>query len=91
MGEKVLHGACAQIRKQRTAIDEEDDCPLNANVGAGQLKHPGFVELIRKALATYDLPGSALILEITEQASLEDLEETSAKLGALRGEGVGSR
>jgi len=88
MGEKVLQGACRQMRRLRTLIGEGQACPISVNVSACQLRHPGFVELVRKTLAAHDLPGSALVLEITEQVLLEDLEEVSAKLGALREDNV---
>jgi len=45
---------------------------LSANLSARDLLNPDLVGLMRRLLATHDLPAAALCLEITESALMED-------------------
>lgn len=85
IGRWVLETACRQVARWRTV---DPDLTMNVNVSAHQLRDPGFPEDVRRALEEAGLPGSALILEITESALLEDDEQTLEGLRALKELGV---
>lgn len=61
---------------------------LSINVSAWQFAHPDFVDQVRSILSTYQIDSHLLMLELTETALLYDLEETIAKLKALRSLGL---
>jgi diguanylate cyclase (GGDEF)-like protein/PAS domain S-box-containing protein len=86
IGRWVLREACRQTRR---LIDEFGrPIRVSVNVSARQLAQPGFVDEVRDALAEAGLAPSALELELTESALIEDLERTAAMLGELQGLGV---
>jgi EAL domain-containing protein (putative c-di-GMP-specific phosphodiesterase class I) len=82
----VLREACRQTRR---LIDEFGrPIRVSVNVSARQLAQQGFVAEVREALASAGLPASALELELTESAVIEDLERTAAMFGELQALGV---
>ncbi|PSQ93074.1 MAG: PAS domain S-box protein, partial [Proteobacteria bacterium SW_6_67_9] len=64
IGEWAIREACRCIHAWRAA--GLDVVPVAVNVSLIQLAVGNFHEVVRDALATYDLPGWALSLEITE-------------------------
>jgi diguanylate cyclase (GGDEF)-like protein/PAS domain S-box-containing protein len=86
IGRWVLREACRQTRR----LYEEFGRPIrvSVNVSARQLAQPGFVAEVREALADAGLCPSALELELTESALIEDIERTAAMLGELQALGV---
>ena len=83
LGEFALHGA---LRQQRGWMDElGDDAPrfVAVNVSAVQLAAPGFIDLVRGALARSRVPASGLTLEITESALLLDTASAADTLREL--------
>jgi diguanylate cyclase (GGDEF)-like protein/PAS domain S-box-containing protein len=86
IGRWVLREACRQTRR---LIDEFGrPIRVSVNVSARQLAQQGFVAEVREALADAGLAPSALELELTESAVIEDLERTAAMLGELQALGV---
>jgi diguanylate cyclase (GGDEF)-like protein/PAS domain S-box-containing protein len=86
IGRWVLREACRQTRR---LIDEFGrPIRVSVNVSARQLAQQGFVAEVREALASAGLPASALELELTESAVIEDLERTAAMFGELQALGV---
>ncbi|MCU7905924.1 MAG: EAL domain-containing protein [Candidatus Thiodiazotropha sp. (ex Epidulcina cf. delphinae)] len=61
---------------------------ISVNVSSVQLKSPEFVETVRDTLAVTGMEPSALELEITETAFIEDFQTSLEKLTALRKLGV---
>jgi EAL domain-containing protein (putative c-di-GMP-specific phosphodiesterase class I) len=88
IGAWVLHTACVQARAWQT---QNDGVPLTmaVNVSARQLQHPNLVGLVGDALAASGLDPSALVLEITESATVADTEATITRLRDLKDLGVG--
>ncbi|GAB3591732.1 hypothetical protein GCM10027446_10600 [Angustibacter peucedani] len=86
LGAQVLFAAC------RTAAGwpaREGRLPTVAvNVSPLQLATPAFVGQVATALEESGLRPQQLLLEITESAAIEDLEEGAARLHALRSLGV---
>jgi len=86
IGRWVLREACRQTRR---LIDEFGrPIRVSVNVSARQLAQPAFAAEVRAALADAGLAPSALELELTESALIEDLERTAAMLGELQALGV---
>ena len=86
IGRWVLREACRQTRR---LIDEFGrPIRVSVNVSARQLAQPTFAAEVREALADTGLAPSALELELTESALIEDLERTAAMLGELQALGV---
>ena len=86
IGAWVLRQACEQARAW-----QESDVPLSmaVNVSARQLQHPNLVGMVGDALAASGLDPSALVLEITESATVADTEATITRLRHLKDLGVG--
>jgi diguanylate cyclase (GGDEF)-like protein/PAS domain S-box-containing protein len=65
------------------------DLTIAVNVSARQLQGPGLVDEIAAALEASSLDANALVLEITESATVEDTEGVIARLESLKSLGVG--
>jgi diguanylate cyclase (GGDEF)-like protein len=61
---------------------------VSVNVSVRQLRDLALVDVVRDALAETGVPGSALWLEITESAVMEDIDTALVTLDALRDLGV---
>ncbi|CAA7620899.1 Diguanylate cyclase/phosphodiesterase with PAS/PAC sensor(S) (fragment) [Candidatus Terasakiella magnetica] len=88
IGAWVLQTACAQLARWATR-PETADLTLAVNVSARQFRHADFT---RHVLAVIEHTGAnphRLTLELTESLLLEDVEETIAKMMALKSKGVG--
>ena len=86
LGRWVLETACAQLLAW-SAGPETAHLTLSVNVSAREFRRPEFVT---RALAVIDRSGidpRKLVLEFTESPLLEDLEETIAKMSAMKAHG----
>jgi diguanylate cyclase (GGDEF)-like protein/PAS domain S-box-containing protein len=86
IGRWVLATALQDLARLRA----ETGLPLlvNVNVSASQLHDPGFVVDVLRLVADADLPPSALVLELTESAVLEDPERAIRVLAESRASGM---
>jgi diguanylate cyclase (GGDEF)-like protein len=85
LGRYVLRTACRDaVRLRRSS----PDLTMAVNVSARQLVSPAFVGEVAAALADHELPGEALVLEITESMLVRDVEVSSARLAELKELGV---
>ncbi|HJV76253.1 MAG TPA: EAL domain-containing protein [Noviherbaspirillum sp.] len=88
LGQWVLEKACAQLVTWST-MPSESALNLAVNVSARQFRHPDFV---KQALAVIDSSGANphnLKLELTESVLVENLDDTIAKMSALKSHGIG--
>ena len=85
IGEWVLHQACQQAQAWRV---RRGALTIAVNVSARQLQDPGLVASIAKALLVSGLDPGALVLEITESATVDDTEGVIARLEELKALGV---
>jgi diguanylate cyclase (GGDEF)-like protein len=88
IGRWVLEQACSQASRWTQAGKIPEGTFVCVNVSAREIQAPGFVDGVTAALAKGGLPGSVLILEITETALLKATPSTIATLDALRELGV---
>ncbi|WP_179959479.1 putative bifunctional diguanylate cyclase/phosphodiesterase [Marinobacter changyiensis] len=80
----VLRMACAQAQTWRKRSNEEA-VHIAVNVPAREFYRPGFVDAVLGVLRDVGLDPSRLILELTEEGMIQDIEqtiETMAKLSA---------
>jgi diguanylate cyclase (GGDEF)-like protein/PAS domain S-box-containing protein len=85
IGRWVLHSACAQAeiwRRAGIAI------PVSVNISARELIELDLAERVREELAYCRLPGSALCLEVSEEAVLRDPERAREALRDVKRLGV---
>jgi diguanylate cyclase (GGDEF)-like protein/PAS domain S-box-containing protein len=88
IGASVLRQALAQFAAWRAADPDTSLRYVSVNVSARQFRTPGFVDLVRSALADSGCRPAWLLLEITESLVLRDAEQVWADLRALRAMGV---
>jgi diguanylate cyclase (GGDEF)-like protein len=82
IGEWVLRVAC------REAARWPEPVGLAVNVSAIQFKTPAFADTVFDALDAAGLPGSRLIVELTESVMMSDSEATISMLQTMRAKGV---
>jgi diguanylate cyclase (GGDEF)-like protein/PAS domain S-box-containing protein len=86
LGTWVLDRALADLARWRARA--ATTVPISVNISAHQVRTSRFVTDVTDALARWELPPSALVLEITETALLTDDAQVSANLAMLREHGV---
>ena len=87
IGSWVLQTACAQIKAWETN-PLACDLQLAVNVSAHQFRQPDFVAQVKRELEQSAAKADRLKLELTESAVLDDVDDTIAKMNALREIGV---
>jgi EAL domain-containing protein (putative c-di-GMP-specific phosphodiesterase class I) len=87
IGQWVLQNACQQASFWR---QQHHQAPLkiSVNMSARQFLQPNLVRDIQKLLTTYQLEGSALILEITESIAMQNIGESIRVMHELRELGI---
>jgi diguanylate cyclase (GGDEF)-like protein len=86
MGDWALHTACRTLAQWREG--GLTDLTMAVNLSAIQLRSSGLPQRIAHALQESALPGSALTLEITESAAMQDPQASIERLGLIRALGV---
>jgi diguanylate cyclase (GGDEF)-like protein/PAS domain S-box-containing protein len=88
LGRFVLRAACEQLAQW--AHDEaRQRWTLSVNVSAQEFRHPGFVQQVLGALDETGADPHRLKLELTESTLLHEVEDSIARMQALRNWGVG--
>jgi EAL domain-containing protein (putative c-di-GMP-specific phosphodiesterase class I) len=86
IGEWVVRTACLQNKKWQEA--GLPAVPVAVNISARQLQQSDFVEMIELILDDTDLESHLLELELTESATMQNLERSKRILGQLVDLGV---
>jgi diguanylate cyclase (GGDEF)-like protein/PAS domain S-box-containing protein len=87
IGRWVLESACRQLRAWHDAAPGHGQWHVSVNVSAMQLRSPDFVDVVEDALEGAGLESSALCIELTESALVEDGLVTD-QVKRIRGLGV---
>jgi diguanylate cyclase (GGDEF)-like protein/PAS domain S-box-containing protein len=88
LGRQVLRDATRQAQEWRQGGLVDDDFYISVNLSALQLQEPELVDIVSCALDDSNLPATALVLEVTESALIENLDLTLPRLHAFRCLGV---
>src|SRR5579863_7568296 len=88
IGEWILREACRQAKAWDTKWHPAVPLSLTVNISGQQLKHPGVVDVVRRALARSGLRPHDLVLEITESVLMQDTETMLDRLTELKAVGV---
>lgn len=86
IGNFVLETACSDMRSWRDAGIE--NIRVSVNFSAQQVEQDDFIERIVETLKRYELPGSALEVEITENVIMTDMSSVIQKLRKLTALGI---
>jgi diguanylate cyclase (GGDEF)-like protein len=86
IGEWVLRQACAELMRLRRA--GYLDFTMSVNVSQVQFRHPGFLDMLRRALADTGAPPERIELEITESMAMEEPDLLIERLAAIKRTGV---
>jgi EAL domain-containing protein (putative c-di-GMP-specific phosphodiesterase class I) len=87
LGEFVLRTACQQIvdwDREGIAV-----VPVAVNISAVQLQRQNIVEFVRRILHETAMQPHRLVLELTESALIENMQQHIGELQTLRSGGVG--
>lgn len=87
IGQWVMETACRQAVDFRREFSP--DFKMAVNVSIRQLYEAGFIESVDATLKRTGLPPEALMVELTENMIMDDVEGNIAKLSRLRDLGVG--
>ncbi|MBC7860507.1 MAG: EAL domain-containing protein [Burkholderiaceae bacterium] len=88
LGYWVLEAACAQLAAWAGRADA-GALALAVNVSVHQLRQPDFVARVLAVLERTGADPRKLKLELTESQLMDNVEDTIAKMGALKARGVG--
>jgi diguanylate cyclase (GGDEF)-like protein len=86
--EYVIRTACQQLRRWQTVYPSTPELAMSVNVAAGELSRGALVERVTRCLARIDIDPACLILEVTENAVLENLHGAITTFDALQRAGV---
>jgi diguanylate cyclase (GGDEF)-like protein len=89
LGEWILRQACTKTREWQEQYPMDAPLTISVNLSGKQFAQPDLIEQIEKILQETNLAPTALKLEITESAMVENEEAASAMLRRLRMVGVG--
>jgi len=82
LGDFALWQACGQCAQWRERL--APDFRIAVNLSAAQFRHEGLLERVAAVLHEFNLPGSALEIEITESVLMEDVARGQAVLSGLK-------
>ena len=88
LGSWVLERAPADLAMWQRRVPRKTAQYVSVNVSARQFREPGFVDGVRRVLATTGLAPSALMLELTESVLLPRDERVHSDLTELKASGV---
>ena len=86
--EFVLNTACAQLRRWQDVYPATPELAISVNVATGELGRGELVDRVTRCLERLEVDPASLILEVTENAVLEDLHGAIATFDALQRAGV---
>jgi diguanylate cyclase (GGDEF)-like protein/PAS domain S-box-containing protein len=84
----MMETACRQLKEWRS-LDPASDLSVSVNISAQHLSQKGLKEAVEGVLTRYQLPPSALCLELTETVLMENIEAGIDLMQELRSIGVG--
>lgn len=89
IGLYVLQHTLADWSQYLADGSRESKFKMSVNISPNHFRQIDFVEQINRLLDGYELHNCQLVLEITEGVAIQDIDDLSAKMAALRDIGVG--
>jgi EAL domain-containing protein (putative c-di-GMP-specific phosphodiesterase class I) len=86
MGRRLLFRACAQAQGWRETFSPT--LKMSFNLSAKQLRDGALAESVAQALDASRFPAENLVLEVTENLLMQDVEATVARLRGFRDTGI---
>ncbi len=87
LGQWVFRTACLQARRWETELGRS--IRIGVNVSGYQIREPGMLEMVRKAIEDTGVSPENVELELTESTIMQDDALTVRTLGELRAMGIG--
>ncbi|QQE63349.1 hypothetical protein GFS31_00130 [Leptolyngbya sp. BL0902] len=84
MGWWVLQTACAQLAQWRQQYPHLNHLTISVNVSASQLRESHWLDQVQRVLEQTQLPGTNLILEITETLVMQNMGLTAHLMQQLQ-------
>ncbi len=88
IGAWILHEACRYARRWQDAFPDAEPVRVCVNLSGKQLRHTRVVQDVRNALDNAGIPGSSLILEISESVVTQSVDSAVVLLHRVREMGV---
>jgi diguanylate cyclase (GGDEF)-like protein len=86
--EYVLRTACEQLMVWQRAYPATPELAMSVNVAAGELSRGALLERVTRCLSQIDIDPASLILDVTENAVLQDIHGAITTFDALQRTGV---
>ena len=86
VGEWVLRSACSQMREW--TMTEHSELKMAVNISGKQLKHPKFLEMIKRIIQETGVDPMNLELEFTESVIMENVDNTVEIFRKLKEMGI---
>ena len=88
IGRVVLREACRQVAEWQREYPQRPPLTVSVNLSPRQFRQPDLVEHVERALGAWEVPPSALRLEITESTIMDSASSAQEMLARLRALGV---
>lgn len=89
LGAYVLHRALSEWSKLLTDGILDGAMKVAVNISPSHFLQTDFVDQIEQIVGCYEVPNHHLVLEITEEVVIQDINDISAKMKALQQLGIG--
>lgn len=86
IGGYVLHAVCTQVKAWRDR--NRQTVPISVNVSANALADDTFADRFCSVIEGFELPPSAIVIELTETSLMRDMTVAHARLSLLRENGI---
>ena len=86
--DRIVIQALTLAKRLRQQYLEQSGISISVNVSARHFSHPRLTPMLQQQLISFDLPGDALTLELTESILLNESNVVQSQCGALRELGV---
>jgi EAL domain-containing protein (putative c-di-GMP-specific phosphodiesterase class I) len=88
IGQWVLEEACRQAKAWQVHVAGDHHFTVSVNLSARQLQDPGLARHVSETLEASGLQPNTIVLELTESATMADIETTLTRLHGLKALGV---
>ena len=86
--DRIIVQALTLARRLRKQYPAQGDVSISVNISARHFSNPRLTPMLQQKLLEFELPGNALMLELTESILLNESHVVQRQFGALRELGV---